>query len=206
MWTSYWKVFNSRTSSALSRTCINDLSVAWSWGLLYWKCVKKLLPNKCCPIIYWAHRVCQPTIPKKILGNDSATFRSAALCLKQLHHLVRGHYEEENYWHCPFREPKLGLLAYNRHEVWLLTWIQTRILRHEEDKNGQPKKQTAMYSIRKGRGKVVDKLLVAMKAVWLSFQQTSVNSLPSHVFPLDSNRSSSGFDKDLNNKNLILFI
>jgi len=34
---------------------------------------------------------------------------------------------------------------------------------------------------------VIDRLLVAMKVVWLSVQQTSVNSLPSHVFPVDNN-------------------
>jgi hypothetical protein len=121
------------------------------------------------------------------IGIDSATFRSVTQCLKQLRHLVRCHYEEKNNWHCPFRELKLGLLAYNRHEIWLLIWIQTRILRHEEDKNGPPKKQTSMYSIRQCRGRVVVRLLVAMKVVWLSVQETTVNSLPHHVFPLNNN-------------------
>jgi hypothetical protein len=47
-----------------------------------------------------------------------------------------------------------------------------------------------------------------MKVVWLNDQQTIVNSLLSHVFPVDNNLPEAPlfWQKDLNNKNRILFI
>jgi hypothetical protein len=44
-----------------------------------------------------------------------------------------------------------------------------------------------MYSVSHNRGKVFDRLLVAMKVAWLGVQEDRVKSLPSHVFLLDDN-------------------